>query len=159
ASGGSGCAGGAPATRERIMRVAIVTPELGQGPWEGLMYGRVRELAAVVRARGGEAFEISQQTFRDDPRGSLRRLLDFAPTLLTGPNFNYLLLAAIGNPEVLDLPVPTLAYWDDPLGALFNYTTYPQTEGVWKENFLSRHWRLVRGLLSGPNARAAPAIF
>lgn len=137
------------------MRVLIVTPDSGEGPWEKIMGGRVPELEAIFNARGAATSTVGPLALRNEP-AALQRILDFGPDLVTAPNYNYWLLAGSGNEALYDLPVPVLSMWDDPLGALVNTCKWAHMEKHWA---MPRHRGWLDRLFRKAPRLPAPAVF
>jgi hypothetical protein len=123
------------------------------------MLSRAQEMMSALRTLGSEALMLFQQSFQHEPAATLQKLTGFAPDLLAAGNFNYLLLAAPGTVNLLDLQVPVLANWDDPLGLLVAYATYPKVQSLWNDPPPPRPWRWVDRLIGRPSYLPRPAYF
>lgn len=102
------------------------------GPWETLMLLRLQEMQTAMESLSIDVVPVKLSEVTADPRGMLRKIRQLRPDALLSANFNYLLLALVDLPDLLELDVPLVCLWDDPLWAV---TTFFQPKpGGWGGN-------------------------
>lgn len=91
------------------------------GPWETLMLLRLREMVQVLESLNVEVIQVRLSQVTADPSGMLRKIRAAKPDAMLSANFNYLLLALVDLPELLNQDIPLICLWDDPLWAVTTF--------------------------------------
>jgi hypothetical protein len=103
------------------MKVAFVIDDIDTSPWKNLIDSRASEMIRALEELEQTVQIVPRSRLLREPQAALNEIERFQPELITAPNFNLLLIGAYGIERLLNLDVPTLNYWDDPIGALVIY--------------------------------------
>jgi len=144
------------------VKAVFFAPDPHEGAWASLVAQCAQEYLRAFDELGVRVQVVEQRQLARDPAAGLLAIERFAPDFVTAVTFNYLLLAASADDRLLHLDVPTVARWDDPLGALANRFNYPAAGGTRKRPGLATTvWSGLRDWLRGrpDGSRPAPPEF
>jgi hypothetical protein len=146
------------------MRATFIQADVNEGSFSRLIWLRTQEFYRAFAELGVTLQVVDQTRLVAEPREALRDVERFRPDFVTATNFNYLLLSARNDPGILHLDVPTVALWDDPLGALANALSYDPSQwecgsGPGWPAALGAAWGRLRDRLRGRARLPAPGKF
>jgi hypothetical protein len=104
------------------MKVSLIAADSSvAGSFGPLLGSRTDCMIQALEELGHQVQIIPEEKIVNDLDRTRRTISRFNPDFITAVNFNHYLQAARQDEEILRLDVPTVALWDDPLGALANF--------------------------------------
>jgi hypothetical protein len=139
------------------LKAVFIMSDPDEGPWSRLTGSLTTEFLRAFDELGVTVQFVEHGLLTRDPEAGLRQIERACPDFLTALNFNFLVMAAGGDEGLLHLDIPTVALWDDPLGALVNFMCYPSRWGLTPaqpgsrpaDPWLSAKWAGLRDWLRG----------
>ncbi|MDA7977416.1 MAG: glycosyltransferase [Pirellulales bacterium] len=91
------------------------------GPWETLMLLRLQEMVNTLEALDIDVMVVRLSDVTAEPRSVMSQIRAARPDAMLSANFNYLLLALVDLPDLLEQDIPLICLWDDPLWAVTTF--------------------------------------